>query len=237
MNEVRIYEPGSRPELFRNPGIFLSASVPYLRDHDEDGADAPGAAARARNLWYVESSRPDRIRQAVIELCRNAFRRHFNLVFGGHPAISPLVLQAARQFTADETEVRVVIFQSAYFLKSVPRESFELGDWELGELLWTRARGKRSESLTEMRRTMVDERHNLHAAVAIGGMEGIHEEIELFREGHRAAPVFPVGSTGSAARELLDRLPVAPDLPTSALLDNPSYPQVMQSIFGVLGHE
>ena len=43
------------------------------------------------------------------------------------------------------------------------------------------------------------------AAFFIGGMEGVEEEYALFRSQWPAVPVFPVASTGAAARRLLDQ--------------------------------
>jgi hypothetical protein len=43
------------------------------------------------------------------------------------------------------------------------------------------------------------------AAVFIGGMEGLFEEVELFKKLHPGAPIIPVASTGGAAKDLLDR--------------------------------
>ena len=64
----------------RRRPVFLSASVPDP----------------LRNPRYFESADPARIRQAVGALVRVA-APSARLVFGGHPAISPLVLDAATQ--------------------------------------------------------------------------------------------------------------------------------------------
>lgn len=42
------------------------------------------------------------------------------------------------------------------------------------------------------------------AAVAIGGMEGISEEISLFRQIRPGGKIMPIASTGAAARAVFD---------------------------------
>ena len=42
------------------------------------------------------------------------------------------------------------------------------------------------------------------ADVLIGGMDGLFEELDLFRSGHRASAVFPMASTGGAARQIFE---------------------------------
>lgn len=198
----RAFEPGDRPELFEHPALFLSASVPYERDPEELTPEA-----RRRNLHYVETSRPDRIRAAVTELCRWAFSRDLTLIFGGHPAISPMVLAAARRFVpAEGWRRRVLVFQSLVFEGKIPEATLKLGDWRHGEMLWTRKRpergdGERQPSLEWMREVMVRS-PKLLAAVCIGGMEGVEEEARIFRRHNDGRPVYAIGSTGSAARDL-----------------------------------
>jgi len=58
--------------------VFLSASVPDP----------------SRHAAYFQTARPARIREAVTQLARVVLP-HGLLVFGGHPAISPLVLKEA----------------------------------------------------------------------------------------------------------------------------------------------
>jgi hypothetical protein len=48
--------------------------------------------------------------------------------------------------------------------------------------------------------------YNFSAAVVIGGMEGVEREFRIFRSFHPKTPVFPIGSTGSACRSLLDQV-------------------------------
>ncbi|MCP4548478.1 MAG: hypothetical protein GY835_18630 [bacterium] len=225
--EMTVYEPGSRPELFEHPAIFLSASVPYLREPEDV---QPGFTVED-NRWLVASAKPQRIREAISHLCRFAFRRNVDLVFGGHPAITPMVLESARRFGGEERK-RVVVFQSLFFQEKIPRETFELARWELGTPLWTAPReNDRWQSLTWMREAMIAS-PNLISAIFIGGMEGLFEEAEIFRREKATRPCFAVGSTGGAAAELLacdGFYQEAAGLDT--LGETLSYPLVMRRIF------
>jgi len=40
------------------------------------------------------------------------------------------------------------------------------------------------------------------AAIFIGGMEGVEDEYQLFKQAHPNSPVFPIASTGAASRIL-----------------------------------
>ena len=43
------------------------------------------------------------------------------------------------------------------------------------------------------------------AGVFIGGMEGVEQEFELFRQTHPGSPAFPIASTGAAAAMIFAR--------------------------------
>jgi len=236
------FTPGSRDELFRRPSIFLSASVPYRRNPER-----MTPAEAERNASYVRTSQPARIRDAVAHLCRFAFPHDIQLVFGGHPAISPLVLDAARRSRRAATEhapapTLVVVFQSKHFFERIPPETLELADWTHGALLWTERRPGQTDvareraSLTWMREVMVRS-PKLLAALFVGGMEGVEEEAELFRKFNPGTPMFALGSTGSAAGELLGRHPDVRGRRADfeALSHQLSYPLLMARIFADLG--
>src|SRR3954467_421030 len=90
--------------------IFLSAGIP---DKNLD-------------LW-----KPDilAIREAVLALVSVVIRTN-PLVFGGHPAITPLVAHAARNLGAIEN---VFIYQSAWFEGKIPKEAREIPHFKLTE--------------------------------------------------------------------------------------------------------
>jgi hypothetical protein len=168
------------------PRYLLSASIPDPR----------------REPLYYETADLTAIREAVTAVSTVALKRG-ELVFGGHPAISPLVLIVANVLDAAN---RVRIFQSEYFRDQILPESAAFH-----RLVWTpRIGADREASLLEMRRTMIDA-GGFAAAFFIGGMEGVEEEFILFRDRWPDVPAFPMASTGAAARRLLDRW--APSLP------------------------
>lgn len=159
------------------PAIFLSASVPDPR----------------RNPQYFDSADVIAIREAVIGLVSVVLPRAL-LVFGGHPAISPLVLTTARQLGL---AARVVIYQSRFFEALIHPSSLGFQHFH-----WTeKVNDDRALSLEHMRREMLG-RWPFQAGIFIGGMEGVEEELVLFQTLHPGAPVYPIASTGGAALEL-----------------------------------
>jgi hypothetical protein len=157
--------------------VFLSASVPDPRRHQRyfGAADIIG------------------IREAVLALVQVVLPRA-RLVFGGHPAISPLVVLAA-----DRVELRgqVRIFQSEWFREVVPPENLAFPC-----IKWTPViSGDLNQSLQAMRESMLAS-ESFAAGVFIGGMEGVEEEFALFRQRHPIVPAYAIASTGAAALEL-----------------------------------
>jgi hypothetical protein len=159
--------------------VFLSASVPdrepFSRHFD-----------------------PLAIRESIIALAVVTLRER-PLVFGGHPAISPLVEHAARSLGALEN---VYIYQSRFFEGRIPDVAKEFKN-----LRWTNEEPHNEpteeESLTAMRLKMMDD-WDFAAAVFVGGMEGIFEEAHLFSEFHREKPQLVLGTTGGAAAILME---------------------------------
>lgn len=162
--------------------IFLSASIPY--------------GARAKQY----QPDPLGIREAVHALVGMALPDR-NLVFGGHPAISPFVWEAAHSLGRDEG---VVIYQSELFRKDIPTEASYFK-----QLVWTQSvQNSKDQSLARMRDLMIVQRKNENrqeivkpygAAFFIGGMNGVEEEWDIFRNFYELVPAFPVASTFGAA--------------------------------------
>lgn len=161
--------------------IFLSASVPD----------------REPFVQYFDAIA---IREAVLSLIATEARERL-IVFGGHPAISPLVEHAARSLGALD---QIHIYQSKFFEAFIPDVAKEFPN-----LHWTKRRGEgggdRAASLTLMRREMISS-GDFCAAVFIGGMKGIFEEWSIFSELHPNAPVLPVASTGGASRDVFEKM-------------------------------
>ena len=152
--------------------IFLAASVPE----------------RDLHLYVTD---PIAIREAIRALVAETVRERL-LVFGGHPAISPLVEHAAGSLNAVDN---VRIYQSEFFRKVVPPVAQKFKN-----LVWTpEVPSDRDASLTLMRTQMITS-EPFEVGVFIGGMDGLDEEWQLFTRHHPNAPAFPVASTEGAAR-------------------------------------
>lgn len=162
--------------------LFLAAGVPD-----------PGSP-------YI--AKPREIMAAVVALVSLCFHHRLRLVFGAHPAISPMVLFAAREAQAPQDSV--LVFQSLHFEKSLPKSTLELARWDAGLMLLTpNVSNDRDASLTLMR-TLMLQVPGLCGAVFLGGMRGLEEEHNLFAQYNPGMPRFAVASTGGCAAQLLD---------------------------------
>jgi SLOG-like protein len=196
--------------LLADRSVFLSASVP-----------SPERAERYRR---VEDAHLE-IEEAVVSLARAVFVEGGTLVFGGHPTISPLVAMVAGEYItprlADERkeEVRtpIHIYQSEAYKGFVPDETLMMFRAGYATLHWTEAvdgerfdpkaprdRPRCPKSLRHMRERMIRETAPV-AMACIGGMEGVEEEADIFRELRQAAPIYVFGETGGAAALLAER--------------------------------
>lgn len=164
--------------------IFLSASVPV-----------PG---RGR---YFETADPFLIQVAVREFVTAMIREHV-IVWGGHPAITPMIWAICQDLGVEYSK-SVVLYQSRFFQDRYPEENARFGNTVFVEAVVD----DRDASLKKMREQMLS-RTDLDAAVFIGGMEGVETEYELFRRLHPDGQVLCVGATGGAARDLAIRLRV-----------------------------
>lgn len=181
--------------------VFLSASVPDPR----------------RNPVYFETADVVAIREAVRGLATViAERPGARLVWGGHPAITPLVRLVVRSMGAAVHD-RVHLYQSALFAQEFPPDNAEFENVTV-----TRAVGEdKDASLAVMRERMLGE-HRFDAGVFIGGMEGVEDEWRLFSSMHPQAVLLPVASTGAAAQRLFDDARKRLDSGTARLLERES---------------
>jgi hypothetical protein len=170
--------------------IFLSAGVPDPRRGPEYArtADTVAITAAVTALVYVTLGRR-------------------SLVWGGQPAITPMVWVAAETFGVDYGSW-VKLYQTRYFEDDFPEDNARFHNVTYTE----NVDRDREKSLLRMRERMFTE-HEYSAAVFIGGMRGIVDEFELFRRFQPAAAAIPLLSTGGAVLELSDRIgEVTPDL-------------------------
>jgi hypothetical protein len=188
--------------------VFLSASVPDPRRHEKYWATADVTS----------------IREAVRALAIVVLQRRM-LVFGGHPAIAPLIVMVAQRMGCEQ---KVRIFQSEYFRRVVPKESLTLP-----RITWTDdVDGDEARSLDYMRSKMLAD-SEYAAGVFIGGMDGVEKEFDLFRQMHPSLPVYPVASTGGAARLIWEKSTEMPAPIREDLSEDIVYDALFRSLPGV----
>ena len=101
----------------RRATVFLSASFPSgERGEAFKPYDASGIA------------------DAVSALVRAVLGSNGQILFGGHPTITPLVLMIARELQVKES---ITIYQSAWFREQQLPEIEEIPNEELGKIVWT----------------------------------------------------------------------------------------------------
>jgi hypothetical protein len=161
--------------------VFLSASVPEIGSGD-----------------FYKTANPFLIQIAVREFLIAALGRRL-IVWGGHPAITPMVWAACEDLDV-AFEKTVILYQSRFFEGRFPEEITRFSNVEYTPAV----DGDQAASLRVMRETMLS-RGDLVAAVFVGGMKGIFEEHDLFTEFHPNARVLAVAGPGGAARELAER--------------------------------
>lgn len=159
--------------------VFLSASVP-LPTRDER---------------FYETADVIAIRDAVKALATTVLPNG-RLVFGGHPAITPLLSLVIREMFPEKAG-SVILYQSKYFEGKFPKENNDFIDIRLVDGV----NDDRDQSLLSMRQKMFSD-FDYQAAVFIGGMEGVIDEYELFQQLQPNTPAYPIASTGGAALEL-----------------------------------
>lgn len=186
--------------------VFLSASVPLP----------------SRNATYFNTADVIAIRDSVRALVIVIIERKAQLVFGGHPAISPMIrLQIAQAGMA--VGDRVIMFQSRFFDRVFPDDNAAFERVILTDAIDT----DRQKSLVHMRETMLSGPFN--CGIFIGGMEGVEEEYEMFKRLQPNVPAFPVASTGAASAILYNANPMI-QKQHPELLEEFSYLTLMRSL-------
>lgn len=160
--------------------IFLSASIPYADRHPQFYDTADVLAIR------------DSIRALAAVVIPKA-----HLVWGGHPAITPLIRHVVERMTG-EWKSHITLYQSNHFEKSFPEDNFAFENIQL-----TPDYGDIPSSIFQLRKRMFEE-NNFSAAIFIGGMEGVIDEYRMFREYYPQAVTIPLASTGAAAKIVYD---------------------------------
>lgn len=186
--------------------IFLSASIPDPYRHKK----------------YFETADVVAIRDAVRALVTLALPKG-RLVWGGHPAITPLIRVIANDLGIS-SKGRVRLFQSAFFRGKMPKDNAAFESLTIVPAV----KADRDASLERMREQMIGS-ERFSAGVFIGGMEGVEVEFDLFRQTHPEALLLPVASTGGAALHIFNRAPAEFN---PSLKDDYAYPSLFRRIIG-----
>ena len=141
---------------------------------------------------------------ALILFAKAIIRNGYELTFGAHPTFQELFYEIAKETSPQNYKDKVNMYISECFLSGEPEKEKEYK--EKYNLFKTRKKNDLSQSLSEMRRKMI-QRKQVKALVCLGGKikenkkeEGIREEIKLAREMN--IPVFIVGSVGVCSSEV-----------------------------------
>lgn len=172
--------------MIKEGAVFLSASVPQ-----------PGRRG-------FDSFDPVLVGSAVHAFVEVVLGRRL-LVWGGQPAITPIIWDAARRLGVPY-ERSVMLYQSSFFRDRYPKANLRFDNWVEVEAV----DGDMHASLAQMRKRMFNDRR-YEAAVFIGGMEGVIEEFDALRKGAPKARLIPLPAPGGVSRELFDRVE---DLPS-----------------------
>ncbi len=173
--------------------IFLSASIP----------------AKDRDQRYYDTADFIAIREAVLAVA-TVVVPHYRLIWGGHPAITPLIRTVyqkyleeeygrtiASEMLGSEMKEHVLLYQSEFFAKKFPEDN---NAFEQIKVI-PEVDNDREESLRSMREEMIV-KNDFLLAVFIGGMDGVEKEYKLFTESHPDRLALPLVSTGAAAAGL-----------------------------------
>jgi hypothetical protein len=190
------------------PRIFLSASVPLP----------------SRNAVYFNTADVIAIRDSVRALTMVVIQENIQLVFGGHPAISPMIRLQISQTGAPVGE-RVIMYQSRYFERVFPDDNAAFEHVEMIDAI----PGDQRASLLSMRAAMLGQVFRL--GIFLGGMEGVEEEYAMFRQLHPNVPAYPVASTGAAAGRIF-AADAALQREHPELRDEISYLSLMRGLVG-----
>jgi hypothetical protein len=165
-------------EMKQHRAIFLSAGVPDPSSkHFMGDGDTAAISALVSALLYVALGRRP-------------------IVWGGHPAITPMVWTYAEALSIDYSKW-VTLYQTSFFKEDFPEENERFKNVVVTEAV----AGDRERSLETMRRRMLRE-STFEAAIFAGGMGGIFDEYYLVKELAGSAKILPIISTGGAAASL-----------------------------------
>jgi hypothetical protein len=192
--------------------IFLSASVPDPKQPN-----------------FVTAGDPVAIASAVSALAYVTLGRRL-LVWGGHPAITPMIHVVAKDLDIDYGSW-VRLYQSNYFKDDFPKDNEHFKNVVYTDAIADKNGVRdRLASLLHMRERMFKDQQ-FDAAVFIGGMQGVFDEFDLFRQLQPDARRVPVLSAGGAA-QLLEKEVASPEV-RADLADNLDYINLFHRYLGI----
>ena len=168
--------------MHANATFFLSASVPDPK----------------RTARFAETADTVAIASAVGALVHVLLGRR-RMVWGGHPAITPMVYAIAEDMGVDYSQW-VRLYQSSHFEDRYPEDNARFKN-----VVYTPRGEDLNESLTLMRARMFEE-NVFDAGVFIGGMEGVLDEYHLLCRLQPEAKSIPITSTGGATLDIANEL-------------------------------
>ena len=195
--------------------IFLSASIPV----------------KERHIKYRETVDVLAIRDSVLALVNICLENDIKIIWGGHPAITPLVYEAIRNYAKrynqsftdkllkEYIQKHVHIFQSYWWKGSYTKDNEKFDN-----ITYVKKDKDKFSSLLILRQQMFRV-NNFAAGIFIGGMEGVEEEYALFKNSYPKALLLPIASSGAAARILFD---AESNIFDSELLTNYAYNALYQ---------
>lgn len=185
--------------------IFLSASIPLPERHAK----------------YYETADIIAIRESIIALTSIVLPHH-RIIWGGHPSITPLIYYVMKKMGLNIQE-HVKLYQSLFF-----KEDFPLDNNKFQNIVLTENMGDMLSSIHKMRERIFSE-NEFAAAVFIGGMNGIEDEYNMFKESHPKALLLPIASTGAATKIVYDNL-LAEEFKEERLLNDYGYTSLFQKL-------
>lgn len=162
--------------------IFLSASIP----------------SPLRDKRYYDTADFIAIREAIRALAMVVIPKTI-LVWGGHPAITPIISNVLQAMNSD-IQKHVIMYQSRFFEGKFPKENSNIGQIVLTDTV----ENDRNKSLLFMRQKMIKENDYI-AGVFIGGMDGVEEEFDIFSKEHADSLFMPIATTGAAAKIIYEK--------------------------------
>jgi hypothetical protein len=211
------------PAKIRPPGLAentypLHPGVDYPSPLRSAPAILLSAAELPPNEERAGPNRPDLVLDATMYLARFASNHGVHLVMRSEAALTPLALSEARRCQGEVFAIHED--------PSFPPACLEVSDWSHGTFLPAQA--------SRVRQLLINA-PSVIAGVFIGGGDAVEGDYDEFRKHSPNRPVYPIGSTGSAADAILGRKdPVGRNIDREVLATSPSYPLVMRHIFADL---